>query len=78
MNPSYSNLACIILREGLMPEDQRSLTHIVIVSKRLTVLRDTVLHTVLEVLRLGVAVRFQHALQEDLLVLLACRLVLLT
>lgn len=61
-----------------MPKDLGSLAHIVIVSERLTILRNAVLHAILEVLRLGIAVRFKHTLQEDLFVLLAGWLVLLS
>lgn len=59
-----------------MPEDLGALAHVVVVAQGLALLRHALLHAVLEVLRLLVALGLQHALQEDLLVLLAGRLVL--
>jgi hypothetical protein len=72
-----SDAARVVLREGLVPEDLRPLAHVVVVSQRLALLSDALLHAVLEVPTLLVALRLQHALQEDLLVLHAGRLVLL-
>lgn len=45
----------VVLREGLMPEDLRPLAHVVVVPQRLALLRHAFLHTMLEVLRLLVA-----------------------
>ena len=59
-----------------MPEDLRALAHVVVIAQSLTFLGHALLHAVLEVLRLLVALRFQHALQENLFILLAGRLVL--
>jgi hypothetical protein len=71
-----SDPAGVVGSEGLVPEHEGTLAHEVVVAEGLAVLADPVLDAVEEVLGLLVAVRLEHAVQEDLLVLDAGRLVL--
>ena len=66
----------VLMVEGLVPKDEGALAHVVVIAQSLALLVDALLHAVLEVLGLGVAFRLHHALQKDLLVLNAGRLVL--
>ena len=71
-----SDLAGVVLGEGLVPEDEGALAEVVIVANGLALGGDSLLGTFLEVFGLLVASGGQHALQKHFLVLFAAWLVL--
>ena len=70
-----SSFPGIVLRKGLIPENHRSFTQVVIIPDRLALWCYSLLRAVLERLFFLIAFGIQNALQEHLLILVAARLV---